>query len=78
MPNKNNKWQEVWPDEAGFWWFYGYKWNSDEKEGKPKQLSIVRAFKVMNGFSYIIDGHFMYTVESGNGVFKKIELPKLP
>jgi len=71
-------WTHEWPIEPGWYWFYGWQFKSEERDGKQPRLHSVRVVKVANGFAYICDGNFMYKEEAGHGFWAKAQIPPLP
>ena len=66
-------WQTQWPEEPGFWWFYGRCFRNE----KPK-LYMVDIWKGKDYTAYVTEGHFLYREEGAKGFFQKAEVPELP
>ncbi len=73
------EWTREWPNKEGVFWFYGYRYGKIcvgcEVE---KELCLVRARKISNGFACTTEGQFMFKSEIEDAYFKKAELPELP
>ena len=67
-------WSTKFPQEEGFYWFYGYRF---KEENKP-ELMLVKVWKCANGFMHVADGHFMHKSEVEEPHFLKVILPELP
>lgn len=72
---KNTNWQNEWPSETGFWWFYGKTFKSTKIE-----LHFVKVINtaVPGTLVYITNGHFLYQEEGATGCWTKVQLPELP
>jgi hypothetical protein len=77
----NTKWQDNFPQEEGYWWFYGWRFDRinriTDKPNKP-EICFVKVRKASNAFMYITNGGFMYEQEIGGGKWLKATLPELP
>lgn len=83
MKTSTDKWTKDWPEEAGDYWFYGWRFGdkSDLHGGKqnPPELSHVEVRKTGNNkFMFVTRGHFLYKEEGAIGIFAKIDLPTIP
>jgi hypothetical protein len=38
----NPPWSPGWPDEAGYYWFYGYRWESQKAEGESPEMYLAQ------------------------------------
>jgi hypothetical protein len=83
----NTKWQDTFPQEEGYYWFYGWRFDRINRiTGKPNtgkpdkpRLHLVDVRKASNSFMYVTDGNFMYESEiSSGGKWLKATLPELP
>jgi hypothetical protein len=72
------EWTEEWPTEPGYYWFYGWCWRSEIRDGKAPRFFYVRVRPCSNSMMYVTDGHFMYEEEGGYGLWSKAQLPELP
>jgi hypothetical protein len=69
------EWQDKFPQEVGYWWFYGWLF---KREDKP-ELHLVEVRITGNGvYVYITEGSFIYERQSGGGKWLKATLPELP
>lgn len=69
------EWQDEWPTEIGYWWFYGRKYHA-----KDDSLHFVQV-KGPTGdgkYMYVVDGAFIYKAEGACGQWTKVQLPQLP
>ncbi|MFA5299278.1 MAG: hypothetical protein WC389_13900 [Lutibacter sp.] len=72
----NEIWSNKLPTKEGKYWFYGELWNPN---GKPEpELEIIDVKKISNGFCYISHGTFVYEGEGMQGLWLKMQEPKLP
>ena len=71
---KSTNWQNEWPTEIGFWWFYGKAFKSTNIE-----LHFVKVLNtaVPGVLTYITNGHFLYKAEGATGRWAKVQLPEL-
>lgn len=67
-------WQDEWPTEPGYYWFFG--WESSEDE-KPK-MHLAEVFRTSLSAVHIVDGHFLYKEEGAKGKWMKATLPEPP
>jgi len=73
------EWTKDWPNEKGYFWFYGYRYGKETLGDKNKpELLLVKVRKCSNSLVYITNGHFMYKSETEKARFQKAILPKLP
>lgn len=68
------KWFLDWPEEEGFYWFYGHRF---APYGKDKEMMLVEVKRASNAFIYIAKGNFMWEKEAV-GAWMKAVLPKPP
>lgn len=66
-------WQQEWPTEPGWYWFY-YHWNLSERK---LRLTAVEVKKIANGLAYVGMGTFLYPGEV-TGLWQPIAAPELP
>lgn len=71
-----NEWMKEWPEEAGYYWFYGWCSRLTIK-GLPK-IHFVRVREAINGVSLATEGRFLYKSDGARGVWQKVSLPELP
>ena len=71
-------WQEEWPTEIGWYWFFGWQFKRWERENLKPELLPVRVFKTANGIAHVCNGAFMFTSEAGRGLWAQAEIPPLP
>jgi len=69
---KKNKWKKSVPKETGYFWFWGYLFDSSA----IKELAIIKVRKISNGYIYIYGSHGVNPKEL-TGVFLRIEEPKI-
>ena len=67
-------WQEVWPSQDGYWWFYGKRFQNSKVEWHF--VKVIKTAKP-NVFAYITDGHFLYKEEGAVGRWMKVQFPEL-
>ena len=70
-----SKWITEFPEEEGWWWFFGHRFGLNgigELSGAP-ELCPVKVRVVRNGHMYIADGSFMYKSEVLYPHFKKMD-----
>jgi hypothetical protein len=81
LPSRiKTQWTDIWPTEAGVYWFYGWRFGRKGlyKDDKP-ELCLVKVNAIKNGVTYVIDGDFFYAEEDGAvGKWIKAILPELP
>lgn len=71
-------WQDEWPTEPGYWWFYGWCWRKVKDRPEEPEMHLVEVRKAMNGFMRVTNGHFLYKDEGAEGKWMKAELPTPP
>lgn len=72
-------WKKEFPEEAGWYWFYGYQYGRYRGPTPEKpRLMLIEVRKVINGFMYVGNGAFMYKKEVEEPHFQKVILPELP
>ena len=76
VPNNTN-WQNEWPSEIGYWWFYGKCFGRAETEKAEWHFVKVIKTQKPNVFVYITDGHFLYKEEGATGRWTKVQFPEL-
>lgn len=76
---KFNKWCQDWPEEEGYFWFYGYRYGrvSCGRPQKPEYM-LMKVRKIANGFMYVADGQFMGMGEVEEAWFIRALLPSIP
>ncbi len=72
------KWTTEFPQEAGWYWFYGYRYGKKSIAFIKPELILVEVRKCVNGFMYVGNGVFIYKKEVEEPHFQKVILPKLP
>ena len=67
-----------WPEEVGFWWFYGYRYGKGVvgREHQP-ELMFCEVIEISNGLIVKADGQFMYKNEVEEPNFIPATLPEL-
>lgn len=65
------EWTTSWPQEEGWYWFYG-----DAHHIGRKELYAVQTWKIKNGFTYVANGNFIYAQEAV-GVWLPMIVPEL-
>ncbi len=74
-----SKWTNKWPEEEGFYWFYGYRFGKIVCGAKAEpELVMMNAYKISNGFMYVDMSGFMYESEVEEPYFQKAIIPELP
>jgi hypothetical protein len=68
-------WKEEWPQEKGFYWFYGY-FGRTSKE--PDLYFVEVSLEFQGKPIYIIKGMFLYKVETGYGFWTPAIVPEIP
>lgn len=69
-------WQKEWPTEPNtLWWFYGYRYG--KSKNASVELLLVAIWKIMNGITYVSEGHFFEKNDGADGVFKRA-IPPVP
>lgn len=66
------QWTTIWPQEKGWYWFYG-----DAYRTNRKRLFAVQVWEASNGFSYIANGNFIYPSEAV-GMWLPLVTPEIP
>lgn len=68
-----------WPEEVGYWWFYGYRYGRQAgiHQASP-ELMLCQVVKIANGLMVIADGQSMYQSELEEPNFIPATLPQLP
>jgi len=73
------KWSKEFPQEEGYFWFYGYRYGKFGFGMKNKpELMFIEVSKTQNGFAYIGEGQFIYEQAVEEPHFLKAKLPDLP
>ena len=67
--NAVNDWTAEWPEEEGYFWFFGWCWGVD---GEP-EMHFVENRKISNGFTRITNGYFMWKREGAIGLWTKAD-----
>lgn len=74
-------WQDEWPKEKGFFWFYGWRFGKEgvgSKERKPELCMVeVCGTAVKGQFVYVTHGHFLFE-EEAEGKWLQAVVPDLP
>ena len=68
-------WTDEWPTEPGHYWLYGWCFRDRDD---PADFYHVEVAKTMNSIAYITNGHFLYEMEGGEGIWHPIIFPELP
>lgn len=72
-------WTKKWPEEEGYYWFYGYRYGKESCGHKRKpEYMVMRCRKISDGFILLGNGQFVYESEPEEAHFLKIELPEPP
>lgn len=66
---------DSWPQEVGFYWFYGWMYKGNQKNEEPKWHS-VRVVKGANAMINICDGALWFKTEAGEGTWYQAFLPE--
>lgn len=74
-----NEWTKDWPNEVGYFWFYGYRYGkiSCGRKCKP-ELMLVEVWRGSNSLIHVANGQFMFESEVEEALFQKAVLPELP
>ena len=71
-------WTTEWPEEKGWFWFYGQQFGKGRLELFPvKVRGPIRNSQKGQSFMYIAGGAFMYPSEAV-GAWLKMDVPKVP
>lgn len=75
-------WTTEWPNEPGFYWFYGWLWYTKYDKGREPKLYMIetRVDGSINGkksILYIGAGNFLYKAENHIGMFYPAVLPPI-
>lgn len=72
-------WTSNWPDQEGFYWFYGWRFSLSIRLDQKPELIVVKVRRCGNGvLVYIADGSFMHKEDGGKGLFAPIAMPEIP
>jgi len=80
-------WTKKWPEERGFYWFYGRPYNSNGISYSDKEeLFVVEVVRIHKNFVICINlsddtteyGESLISEEKTQGMWQKIQPPKLP
>tara|TARA_R110002096_G_scaffold327284_10_gene521340 strand:- start:4487 stop:4735 length:249 start_codon:yes stop_codon:yes gene_type:complete len=67
-----------WPDKAGYYWFYGYRYGKSRGESdNDKELILCNVVKISNGLMVIGDGQSVWKSEVEEACFIPATLPEL-
>jgi hypothetical protein len=75
-----NKWTKTFPQKAGNYWFYGYRYGkvSCGTPSKPEWM-VVKVRKCANGLLFIDgNGQFLHAKEVEEAHFLPLDLPEFP
>ncbi len=76
LPKVDVQWSREWPDEVGYWWFYGWPFGNHQHEPLHSLLRVCRGG---DGKLIIIgDGHFWFKAENADGWFARATTPDPP
>lgn len=85
MTRQADKWQDEWPEEEGWWWFFGYSFGRSKLFPEEPELHLVEISRVGSSkpnqkyaFMYITKGHYLEKGEGAVGKWLKANLPKPP
>jgi hypothetical protein len=82
MRKSYNTWSDERPDEAGYYWLYGYPYNKNNTDSNGDKISPKLLFiesKPWNEtFILTLGGSMLYSSDFGDVKFKKADPPKLP
>ncbi len=70
-------WDQRWPEEEGWFWFYGDPYSADIEQKHVRQYA-VHISKISNGFMHVCEGNFMYQAQSSPGFWAPMETPEDP
>jgi hypothetical protein len=72
-----SEWEQKLPGAPGLYWFYGYRYRGSE----TPVLKLLEVRKIRNGYSYVMDGNFLFESEMSHNFFctpaTPPELPEL-
>lgn len=66
-------WTREWPENPGWYWFYGFQFPSSSK----RRLLPVNIVQAADSLAFIAGSAFMYPSEA-TGVWQPMEVPELP
>lgn len=73
------EWTKEWPEEEGWYWFYGYRYGRESCGSKNNpEYMMMKCWKVSNGYMMVGDGSFVHKSETEEAYFLKITPPKQP
>ena len=75
----DERWTFEWPDEAGYYWFYGWTHPgiSALKDPLPEML-LAKAYRAANGPIVVVAGSVFVDRDRVRGVWQPAELPEPP
>jgi hypothetical protein len=71
-------WSVLWPEEEGYYWFYGWPYEGEKERGNKPEMNVVQVMKVSNGNIVSRNGSIWWKFEYGVGMFLKMNEPKIP
>lgn len=75
-------WFEHWPTSPGWYWFYGWLFESEERNKRLKELISVKVVEAGWGDNKHLlcmgKGTVMYKKETGKGVWRPMDVPPIP
>ncbi len=71
-------WTNEWPDQEGWYWFFGDPFGKMSKDRKGPFTLPTQAVKSGDGLVFICNGNFLYSEESGAALWAEMEMPVEP
>ncbi len=74
-----NKWTKKFPNKAGLYWFYGYRYGKIScGQEQEKEFILVKSRKISNGFILVGGGQMIYKQEVEEALFCETKYPEAP
>lgn len=71
-------WTTKWPDEPGWYWFFGDPFGALDVNRDHVRNYTVRVSQASNAMMYVCEGHFLYQSEASPGFWTPMVVPPVP